>query len=113
MAPEDDHEAEQKQAREEMKELEQADEVPSDPKDWPSGKAKFLTFDNDGEEPFGEGATAKLGPGSVEHHEGGGVSVGGEEVDNPEDYKGDPIPGGPTDPDSSGISGERDLSKED
>ena len=35
---------------------------------------------------------AKLGPASVEHHEGGSVTVAGEEVDNPADYKGEPIP---------------------
>jgi hypothetical protein len=28
------------------------------------------------------------------------VTVDGEEVDNPDDYKGEPIPGGPSDPDA-------------
>ena len=42
--------------------------------------------------------TAKLGPANLERHEDGSVSVDGEKVDNPDDYKGDPIPGGPTDP---------------
>jgi hypothetical protein len=28
------------------------------------------------------------------------VTVGGEQVDDPERYKGEPIPGGPTDPDA-------------
>ena len=46
----------QKAAQEEMKRLEEADEVPSDPKDWPDGEAKFLTFDVDSDEPYGEGA---------------------------------------------------------
>ena len=34
------------------------------------------------------------------------VSVGGEKVDNPEDFKGDPIPGGPTDPNAPKLRGE-------
>jgi hypothetical protein len=93
-------------AREEMRRLEEADELPSDPKEWPDGDAKFLTFDNVSPEPYGEGATAKLGPSDVEHHPDGSVSVGGEKVDNPEDYKGDPIPGGPTDPNAPKLRGE-------
>ena len=64
----------QKAAQEEMKRLEEADEVPSDPKDWPDGEAKFLTFDVDSDEPYGEGATAKIGPGDVEHHADGSVT---------------------------------------
>jgi hypothetical protein len=39
------------------------------------------------------------------------VSIDGETVDNPDDYKGVPIPGGPTDPNTPRISGERDLSE--
>ena len=101
---------EQEAAREEMRKLEEADEVPSDPSEWPDGKAKFLTFANDSDEPFGEGPTEKLGPGSVEHHEDGKVTVNGEEVDDPEKYKGDPIPGGPTDPNAPKIQGEKDRS---
>ena len=34
----------------------------------------------------------------MRHHEDGSVTVDGEKVDNPDEYKGDPIPGGPTDP---------------
>ena len=30
----------------------------------------------------------------------------GEEADNPDEYKGDPIPGGPTDPDAPAMPGE-------
>jgi hypothetical protein len=77
-------------AREEMKEFEQRDELPSDLKEWPDGKAKYVTFDNDSGVPYGEGLTEKLGP-PVVHHDDGSVSVDGEKVDNPEDYKGDPI----------------------
>jgi hypothetical protein len=97
---------EQEAAREQLRALEEADEVPSDPREWPDGKAKFLTFDNDSDAPFGEGATAKLGPGSVVHHEDGSVTVNGEPVKDPSQFKGDPIPGGPTDPDSERLEGE-------
>src|SRR4029079_11159458 len=94
-------------AQEEMDRLEASDEVPSDPRDWPGGRAKFLTFGggDDGDR-YGEGVTAELGPAEVAHHEDGSVSVGGELVSNPEDCRGVPIPGGPTDPNSPAIAGE-------
>lgn len=79
------------EAREEMRALEEQDEVPSDLKEWPDGRAKTLTFGSESDEPYGEGPTAKLGPPSVEHHEDGSVTVGGEKVDDPENYKGEPI----------------------
>jgi hypothetical protein len=97
-------------AEKEMDQLAKADEVPSDPSEWPSGKAKMLTFGAGDDAPYGEGATAKLGPAEVMHLADGSVSVGGEQVDNPEDYKGEPIPGGPTDPNSPELAGERKRS---
>jgi len=97
---------EQEAAREEMREFEARDEVPSDLSQWPDGKAKFLTFGSESDEPFGEGPTAKLGPGTLERHEDGSVSVNGEKVPDPESYKSDPIPGGPTDPDTPDLPGE-------
>ncbi len=54
---------------------------------------------------YDDGPTANLGDSDVRHHEDGTVTVGGEEVDNPEDYKGDPIPGGPTDPNAADPEG--------
>ena len=78
------------EAREEMKEFEQRDELPSNLEEWPDGKAKYITFDSDSGVPYGEGLTEKLGQ-PVVHHEDGSVSVDGEKVDNPEDYKGEPI----------------------
>jgi hypothetical protein len=42
----------------------------------------------------------------VRHHEDGSVEVKGEKVDDPEEYKGEPIPGGPTDPDAPAMPGE-------
>jgi hypothetical protein len=78
-----------------------AEDPPKDLEDWPGGKAKYRTLGGgEHEEGYGEGPTAKLGPADLVHHEDGSVSVEGEKVDNPEDYKGDPIPGGPTDPDA-------------
>jgi len=54
----------------------------------------------EGEEGYDEAATQKLGPSSLRHHEDGSVTIEGEEVDDPEEYKGEPIPGGPSDPDA-------------
>lgn len=107
MGSKDDEQTGNDEAREEMRELEGRDDLPSDPREWPSGKSKTMTFGSESDEPYGEGPTAKLGPPSVEHHSDGTVSVGGKQVDNPEDFKGEPIPGGPTDPSSPDIAGEQ------
>jgi hypothetical protein len=42
----------------------------------------------------------------VRHHEDGSVTVSGEEADEPDEYKSDPIPGGPTDPNAAHVPGE-------
>jgi hypothetical protein len=83
-------------AKEEMHELEEGD-PPEDLEDWPDGKAKYLTYGGpEGTAGYDEGATSKLGPSSLEHQEDGSVTIEGEKVDNPEDYKADePIPGAP------------------
>jgi hypothetical protein len=84
------------------------DDPPMDLQEWPDGDAKYKTFGGpDAETGYDDGPTSKLGPADVRHHEDGSVSVGGEKVDNPEDYKGEPIPGGPTDPDSEGLAGDK------
>lgn len=78
----------------------QVDELAEDPpgrlEDWPDGPAKYKTLgggEDESDDAYGEGATANLGPADVVHHEDGSVSVAGEKVDNPEDYKADePIP---------------------
>src|SRR4051794_214274 len=93
-------EEEVEQAKQEMSELEEGD-PPKDLADWPGGKAKYLTYGGpDGGESYDDGATAKLGPSSLRHHEDGNVTIEGEEVDDPSEFKGDPIPGGPSDPDA-------------
>jgi hypothetical protein len=88
------------EAKEVMSELEEGD-PPEKLEDWPGGKAKYQTYGGpEGEEGYDEAATQKLGPSSLRHHEDGSVTIEGEEVDNPDDYKGPPIPGGPSDPDA-------------
>jgi hypothetical protein len=95
------------QAKEEMHELEEGD-PPEDLEDWPSGRAKYLTYGGpEGTAGYDEGPTAKLGPSSLEHHEDGKVTIEGEEVDNPEDYKADePVPGAPEHAQESSATGE-------
>ena len=83
-------EEQSEQAKEEIESLEQADELPRDLSEWPSGPAKYETFGKD-DEAYGDGATEKLGPPNLERHADGSVSIDGEKVDNPDDYKGEPI----------------------
>ena len=93
-------EQEVEEAKETMSELEEGD-PPEDLADWPGGKAKYLTYGGpEGEEGYDDAATQKLGPSSLRHHEDGSVTIEGEEVDDPDEYKGEPIPGGPSDPDA-------------
>src|SRR3954449_6930902 len=94
-------EEEREQARDKVKELEEGD-PPSDLEDWPDDAAKYETFGGpEGEHGYHEGPEEeKLGPSSLRHHEDGKVTIAGDEVDEPDQYKGDPIPGGPTDPDA-------------
>jgi hypothetical protein len=94
-----EHEQKMEDAKEEMRELEE--DPPEKLEDWPEGQAKYETFGGgEGEHSYDEGPEAKLGPDSLRHREDGSVEIGGEQVDDPEEYKGDPIPGGPTDPDA-------------
>jgi hypothetical protein len=92
-------EEERESARERMDEIEE--DPPDNLEDWPDDAAKYETFGGpEGEHSYEEGPETKLGPSSLRHHEGGGVSIEGEEVDDADKYKGEPIPGGPTDPDA-------------
>jgi hypothetical protein len=96
-------EDETEKAKEEIKQLEE--EGPPDKlEDWPTGKAKYETFGGpEGEHPYHEGPEQQLGPADTRHTEDGSVEVEGEEVDDPDELKGDPIPGGPTDPDTPNL----------
>ena len=104
-------EEEHEKAKEKVAELEE--NPPEKLEDWPDDKAKYETFGGpEGEHSYEDGPEAKLGPSSLRHRDDGSVEIAGEEADNPEEYKGDPIPGGPTDPDSARMYGEPDLSEE-
>jgi hypothetical protein len=98
--------------QEKMKELEE--DPPENLEDWPTDEAKYTTFGGgEGDHGYEEGPEVKLGPSGLRHHEDGSVSIDGEQVDNPEEYKGDPIPGGPTDPNASRLAGEDDTEVKD
>jgi hypothetical protein len=104
---------EEEQAKEKVKALEE--DPPAKLEDWPDDKAKYETFGGaEGQESYEESVTSKLGPSSLRYREDGGVEIGGEEVDDPEKYRSDPIPGGPTDPRMKGSRayGEPDLTEE-
>src|SRR4051794_33371980 len=89
-----------KKGEEKVKELE--DDPPKDLEDWPDDEAKYITFGGrEGEHSYEEGPERKLGPSGVAHKPDGSVEIDGEAVDDPDQYKGDPIPGGPTDPEAS------------
>src|SRR3954453_15660659 len=92
---EEQSEDETEKAKEEIKQLEE--EGPPDKlEDWPTGKAKYETFGGpEGGPPSPGGPDQQLGPAAPRHTEDGSVEVEGEEVDDPDELKGDPIPGGP------------------
>jgi hypothetical protein len=97
-------------ARETIKEWEEKDpeDLPSDLTEWPDDQAKYQTFGGpEGEHGYDEGPETKLGPSEVRHFEDGHVTVGGDEADDPDEYKGPPIPGGPTDPEAPELAGEQ------
>jgi hypothetical protein len=96
-----EEEQEVEEAKKVMEELEEGD-PPDKLEDWPGGKAKYQTYGgpDSGDGGYEDGATAKLGPSNLRHHDDGSVTIDGEEVDDPDEYKGDPIPGGPSDPDA-------------
>ena len=103
-----EHEQEMEEAKQEVQQLEE--DPPEKLEDWPDGKAKYETFGGpEGEHSYAEGPEQNLGPDSVRHREDGGVEVGGEEVDNPDEVKSEPIPGGPTDPDAKSNPDEQRL----
>ena len=99
-------EAEEKheRAKEKMEELEK--DPPKKLEDWPDDEAKYETFGG-GESSYDDQHEEALGEADVRHHEDGKVEVKGEEAENPDEYKGEPIPGGPTDPDAPAMPGEK------
>ena len=98
-----DHDEESEAAKEEVRKLEE-EGPPEKLEDWPTGKAKYETFGGpEGDRPYNEGPEEQMGPADVRHREDGSVEVQGEEVDDPDEYKGEPIPGGPTDPNTPNL----------
>src|SRR3954452_6179338 len=84
-----------------MQKLEE--DPPKDLKDWPDDEDKYETFGGaEGDHGYEEGPEAKVAPSGLRLHDDGSIEIDGEKVDNPDDYKADPIPGGPTDPDTPG-----------
>ena len=105
------HKQEAEKAKEELEKIE--DDPPKNLEDWPGGKAKYQTFGGEETESgYGDGPTENLGPADLRHHEDGSVTIKGEQVDNPEDYKGEPIPGGPTDDDAPPDLGSEEEAEE-
>jgi hypothetical protein len=98
--PEDDDVARtDEEAQAKLEELEK--DPPKKLEDWPADRTKYQTLGGtEGTASYDEGPTAKLGPSDLRYHDDGSVTVKGEEVDDPEQYKGDPLPGGPTDPEA-------------
>ena len=104
-------EKEEEAAQQEVADLE--DDPPKNLEDWPDGDAKYKTLGGaEGDSGYDDGPTKNLGESNVRHHEDGTVTVDGEKVDNPDDYKGEPIPGGPTDPNSPDAPGEKEENTE-
>src|SRR5436190_24076849 len=82
---------------ESLKELE--DDPPKKLEDWPDDERKYDTLGGgEGDHGYEEGPEKNLGPSGLRRYEDGSIEIDGEKVDNPDDYKADPIPGGPTDP---------------
>ena len=106
-----EHEQKMEEAKQKIRELEE--DPPEKLEDWPEGQAKYETFGGpDGDHSYDEGPETKLGPHSVRYHEDGSVEVAGEEVDDPAELKGDPIPGGPTDPEATSNPDEQRLAED-
>ncbi|HEX4717176.1 MAG TPA: hypothetical protein VH300_01505 [Thermoleophilaceae bacterium] len=100
-------EAEEKHERAKAKMEEVEKDPPDKLEDWPDDEAKYETFGgSEDQSGYDEHHEEALGEHSVRHHDDGSVEVKGEEVDNPDEYKGDPIPGGPTDPEAPAMPGE-------
>lgn len=87
------------EAQAKLEELEK--DPPSKLEDWPNDRTKYMTMGGtEGKDSYDESATAKLGPSDLRYHDDGSIDVKGEPVDDPDAYRGDPLPGGPTDPDA-------------
>ena len=85
-------EEEQEELKERMSELEK--DPPKKLEDWPDDELKYQTFGGpEGDHSYEEGPERQLGPSSLQRHEDGSVSIEGEEVDDPDEYKQEPLKG--------------------
>src|SRR4051794_36928147 len=97
--------AENEESTRDISDLEE--DPPKKLEDWPDDERKYETFGGgEGDHGYEEGPEKNLGPSGLRRHEDGSVEIDGEKVDNPDDYKAEPIPGGPTDPNAPTASGE-------
>lgn len=71
------------------REMEQVEQDPPEKlEDWPSGAGKYKTFGGpEGDHSYEEGPESQLGPSGLRRHEDGSVTIDGEEVDDPDEYK--------------------------
>jgi|tagenome__1003787_1003787.scaffolds.fasta_scaffold20260667_2 hypothetical protein len=100
-------EAKERYEKAEQKIEDLEDDPPTNLEDWPDDEAKYITLGGtEGGQSYDEGPTKNLGPHDLERHEDGSISIEGEKVDDPDEYKADPIPGGPTDPNAPKLAGE-------
>src|SRR5215212_9231324 len=68
-------EEEVEEAKKVMEEIEEGD-PPEKLEDWPGGKAKYQTYGGpDSEGGYEDGATSKLGPSNLRHHDDGSVTI--------------------------------------
>jgi hypothetical protein len=85
-------EEEQKELKERMSKLEE--DPPEKLEDWPDDDLKYQTFGGpEGDHSYEEGPERQLGPSSLQRHEDGSVSIEGEKVDDPDEYKTEPLEG--------------------
>ena len=82
-----------------MSELEEGD-PPKDLADWPAARRSTSPTAAPTAGELRRRRHLEARPSSLRHHEDGSVTIEGEEVDDPDEYKGEPIPGGPSDPDA-------------
>ena len=68
--------------------------LPTNLEDWPAGPPKYPTYGSGEDEAYGAGVTGKLGPANLERNGDGSIVIDGDKVDNPEDYKAEPLEGG-------------------
>src|SRR3954453_1222349 len=100
-------EAKERYEKAEQKIEDLEDDPPTNLEDWPDDEAKYITLGGtEGGQSYDEGPTKNLGPHDLERHEDGSLSIEGEKVDDPDEHKADPIPGGPTDPNAPKLAGE-------